>query len=236
MKPYYDHAGIVIYHGDCREILPTLGMFEMCVTDPPYGTQGLEGGYGRRKLHSLDGRNGRCIAGDEDLEIVKATVPLIWNALADCSWIASFCASRRMIETAQIFSSSGFEFYGEVIWDKCSPGLGYTIRYCHESSLIFRKGEAEKAADPIMSVQREAVDRVDTQSRHPHEKPLSVLMGIMALGKGRLIDPFCGGGTSLRAAKDLGREAVGIELDERWCELSAKRLSQEVFDFGGDAA
>ncbi len=54
LKPYYEHAGIVIYHGDCREILPTLPKVGLVLTDPPYGTQGLGGGYGRRQLHSTD--------------------------------------------------------------------------------------------------------------------------------------------------------------------------------------
>ncbi len=229
MTPYYEHAGITIYHGDCREILPSISA-DCCVTDPPYGTQGLGGGYGRRQLHTVDGRMGRTIANDCDLSHVEGAAPLIFYALAENSWLTTFCAARRMLEHGKIFTDAGFDFYGELIWDKGAPGLGYTIRYCHETALVFRKGEAEKGDVAILSIIRE----VGEHDQHPHEKPVAVIKAMLKLSAGVVLDPFMGSGTTLRAAKDLGRRAIGIEIEEKYCEIAAKRLSQEVFTFQGE--
>lgn len=209
--------------------MPSLDYAYFILTDPPYGTEALGGGYGRRQLHTADGRNSRMIIGDEDLETLRDSALQISLALAEPGWLVSFCAPRRMIETASIYKERGLTFFGELIWDKGAPGLGYTIRYAHESALVFKKGEAEKQDSAIISIQRESVDRVNTQARHPHEKPVGVLKAILMLGGGLILDPFCGSGSTLIAAKDLGRKAIGIEIEEKYCEMAAKRLSQEVF-------
>lgn len=225
----------MIYHADAKMLMSMLPKADMILTDPPYGTQGLGGGYGRRQLHSVDGRNGRTIYGDVDLSEIEAVIPHAYRMLSDDSWCLTFCAARRMLDVGSMFAERGFSFYGELIWDKNSPGLGYTIRYAHESVLCFCKGTAKKSDRPVISVMRESVDRVNTAARHPHEKPISVLKSMLLLGHGLVVDPFMGSGSTLRAAKDLGRPAIGIEIEERYCEIAAKRLSQEVFDFSHDS-
>ena len=158
MKPYYEHAGITIYHGDCREILPEIVPVALVLTDPPYGTQNLSGGYGRHSLHSLNGKTGMTIVGDEDLNVLQSSAQLIVAAMESNAWLISFCAARRMIETALIYQEAGTKLFGELIWDKGIPGLGFTIRYAHESALVFKKGDPQKGSDAVMSIQRETID------------------------------------------------------------------------------
>lgn len=227
--PYYDHAGIVIYHGDCREILPHLPKVDLVLTDPPYGTEELGGGYGRRQLHSIDGRHGRTIAGDSDLSMLSQTVPIL--PISENSWTVAFCAPRRMPEVADIFRGAGFEYYGALIWNKVVPGLGYSIRYSHEDALVFKTGEPAKPEPPIVSVFTECVDRVDTFSRHPHQKPEGFWRAAMRFSPGLILDPFMGSGTTLVAAKQLGRRAIGIEIEEKYCRIAVDRLSQEMLPF-----
>lgn len=226
--PYYDQDGITIYNCDCREILPHLPKVDLVLTDPPYGTQDLGGGYGRRQLHSIDGRLGRTIANDTDLSAIKEAAPLLYGGTNTPAWLVSFCAPRRMIETAHAYQSAGFAFHGHLVWDKGAPGLGYTIRYAHEDMLVFRKGEARTPAQALMSVVRCTVRDGDTYSRHPHQKPLEVWENAARLIDGLILDPFMGSGTTLVAAKQLGRRAIGVEIESKYCAIAVKRLSQMV--------
>lgn len=227
MKPYFEQGGITIYHARAEEILPLA--CESVITDPPYGAESLGGGYGRKRNY---GGEGRKIAGDVNLDIVREIAPLLWKSLPDASLLFTFCASRKMLEHGRAFEDAGFDLFGELIWDKMNPGLGYTIRYMHESILVFHKGEATKAGEPILSIRRECVDRNTIASRHPHEKPVSVLSPMLSLTEGVILDPFVGSGSTLIAAKLAKRKAIGIECEERYCEIAANRIlnTNPLFD------
>lgn len=232
-KPYYEEPGIQIFCGDCREILPMLPdkSVALVLTDPPYGTRGLGGGYGRRRLHSEDGRNGRLIANDEDLGAIMGCAALIGRVMAEQSWLVAFCAARRMLETAQIFQLGGLSYFGHAIWDKGAPGLGYTIRYSHEDMLIFRRGEPDTPQDAVLSIIRHGVNRVDTGQRHPHEKPPEVWRHMARLHDGLILDPFAGTLGVAIAAKQLGRQCVCIELEEKYLEMGVESLAQAQLQF-----
>ena len=224
--PYYDDGkGIVIYLGDCRDILPHLPKVDLVLTDPPFGTQELGGGYGRRQLHSVNGRDGRTITNDSDLSVLAESWPLM-RPLLQGRFAFIFYAPRRMPEFCDIVRN---EWFGELVWDKCAPGLGYTVRYQHESIAVLKIGEPEKpSGGALISVQR--FNRTDVQE-HPHEKPIELLKACIEWSQAQLIlDPFMGSGTTLRAAKDLGRKCIGIEIEEKYCEIAARRLGQEVLD------
>lgn len=232
MKPYYQDDYATIYHGDCREILPRLEPVDLVLTDPPYGTENLGGGYGRRQLHTVDGRKGRTIANDCNLGCLMSAAPMLEEKLTAGGWLATYAAARRMFEVHHIFLLAGLDYIGHVVWDKGAPGLGYTIRYSHEDVLVFRKGTGDAPVDAVISVTRAGVGTGRT-NEHPHEKPAAVWLRLCQLSMGSILDPFMGSGTVLRAAKDLQRKAVGIEIEEKYCEIAAKRLRQEVLPLVG---
>lgn len=81
MKPYYQDESVTIYHADCRAVVPELPELGIILTDPPYGTEDLGGGYGRRQNHDPKGRTGRTILGDKNLDVVRDVVPLLASKL-----------------------------------------------------------------------------------------------------------------------------------------------------------
>lgn len=123
-----------------------------------------------------------------------------------------------------------------IIWDKITSYNGYTWRHQYELIAWAELPEAKRIptgdGDIIKCRAVPVSDRV-----HPAEKPIEVIKTLAAKHEdGVILDPFMGSGTTLRAAKDLGRKAIGIEIEERYCEIAAKRLGQEVFDFDGGVA
>lgn len=222
---YYEEPGIVLLKGDCREILPLLGKFDLLLTDPPYGTEDLGGGYGRRQVHDPAGRNGRMIAGDKDLTVCGEAFALARNNI-ERGYLVTFCAPRRMPEMFPLIPFADYQ--GELVWDKGTPGLGYTVRYTHESALLFRVGLPDKPERALLSVVREQVNHVNTHLRHPHEKPVNFWQNVLNLPGKRVIDPFAGSCTSAIAAKNMGKEIVCIELEEPYLKIAVERLKQGV--------
>lgn len=225
MTPYYQDSAVTIYNGDCREVIPELGHFDLILTDPPYGTEDLGGGYGRRQNHDPKGRMGRTIFGDKDLSVAAEGLAAALGRLKD-GYALAFCAARKMPEMFSLFPNG--EYMGEIVWDKGTPGLGYTVRYTHESALLYKVGNPAKPPKALLSVVRWQVSHINTQARHPHEKPVPFWINALNLPGETILDPFAGSGTTGRAAKDLGKTAVLIEREERFCEIAAKRMEQEV--------
>lgn len=230
MSPYFEDGSVSIYHGDCREVLPWLGLScAAVVTDPPYGTESLGGGYGRRQLADPEGRNGHTIENDHDLSALAKALPAITAALIQGGWMVTFAAARRRWEAESLLVAAGLNLYGEIVWDKGAPGLGYTIRYSHEGAIVAVRGEARAPQRPLLSVLRIPREERAMNGRHPHEKPTALMVHLVEFASapgGLVLDPFCGSGSTLVAAKALGRKAIGIEVDERWCESAVGRLAQ----------
>jgi len=223
MTPYYSHAGISIYHGDCREILPTLPKADLVLADPPYGIDYTprhpSASASRAACPALYGRS--CTFGDhEDFDptfLLNSAVDLIlWGANhyahklpAKASWLVW---DKRV--DPKFYGTNNFSDC-ELAW--CSDGRPARI-YRHLWNGLVRQGE--DASVPRL---------------HPAQKPIELIRWCLTRfpESNTIIDPFCGSGTTLRAVKDLGRQAIGIEIEEKYCEIAAKRLSQEVLDFSG---
>ena len=115
-----------------------------------------------------------------------------------------------------------------LVWDKRRPGMnGGPWRYRHESIYV---------TDGFVRVDDSAVSIISAwpdQTHHIHAKPVELMVRLVAAAPlGLIADPFMGSGSTLRAAKDLGRKAIGVEIEERYCEIAARRMGQEVLDFG----
>lgn len=219
LVPYYQDKFCTIYHGDCREILPHLEPVDLVLTDPPYGI-----GYtpiNRRYDGSLN--TWQRIANDEkkmDLSFLFTVGRdyIIFGAenflkqLPHCGrWI---CWHKRSCNTPSNSMLSG-DF--ELAWMSKQSGFYKFFRVVH--------GGVINANSPVGCN--------NAKRDHPTEKPIALLrMCIELFPKCKtILDPFMGSGTTLRAAKDLGRKAIGIELEEKYCEVAAKRLCQEVLEF-----
>lgn len=202
-QPYYQDDAVTIFHGDSREILPTLDRFDLVLTDPPYGIAAVwKGGFGRGW--------GKARAQSEERNEWDAAPP-------NADEMADVVAKGK---NAVVWGGNYFGLpptRGWLVWNK--PERGFSL------------SEAELAW-----TNRDAVVRVfdyrrsDPDREHPTQKPLDLMRWCLELFPDAVtvLDPFMGSGTTLRAAKDCNRKAVGIELDERWCELAAKRMAQEV--------
>ena len=204
MTPYFQDDYVTIYHGDCREIVPTLGRFDLLLTDPPYGA-----GY--------------------------AANPVVGKGKAKSN-------------------------HADSDWDNEAPELSFALRVCNEAivwggnyhQLPPRRrwlAWIKRDAPPSLSNMELAWTSFDANARffdrtiaatnaerigHPTQKPLALMNWCIGLAGDvqTILDPFAGSGTTGRAAKDLGRKAVLIEREERYCEIAARRMAQGVLDFG----
>ena len=209
MKPYYEHAGITIYHGDCREVLPTLAPVDLVLTDPPYGIgkdgqKESTGGHGGRKSYEF-------LGWDREIPSTETFAKMFTVSRVQIIWGGNYFAP-------QLPGSMGW-----LVWDK-----GQRINQS-DGELAFTS--LDKALR-IFTLNRVAL--MQDGAEHPTQKPEELMKWcILQVPEPceTILDPFMGSGTTLRAAKDLGRKAIGIEIEEKYCEIAAKRLSQEVIDF-----
>ena len=210
MTPYYDHGGITIYHGDALEVLPSIGLAPgVLVSDPPYGIDYRSGAYGVLP---------RSIQGDKDTSARDGVLALLpeWSALLFGTWRVPRPSATRAL----------------LVWDtKGALGMGDLAipwKPSHQEIYVIGHGFVGARTSDVLCfapVQSTAANgRV-----HPHEKPVALMHALISkCPAGVVLDTFAGSGSTLRAAKDLGRFAVGIEIEERYCEVAAKRLAQEV--------
>ena len=202
--PFYDQDGITIYNADCRRVLPWLDRFDLLLTDPPYG-------IGAGKMNLGMWRTSRMEKGDWD----KATPP---------PWLMD-----AMIESAEKQIVWGGNYYGlppsrqYLVWDKGAGFKGRDFAECEQAWCSWDGNAKVFQRDPLASGDyREKV--------HPTQKPLALMCWCLSLvpDAKTILDPFMGSGTTLLAAKLEGRKAVGIEVNEKYCEAAVDRLRQKV--------
>lgn len=204
LTPYYQDEYATIYHGDCREILPQLGPVGVVVTDPPYGV-GFE-------YQSYE---------DTAEQWQSIILPVCLSLINESP--AAICMSFRNLWHLP-----------KPKWSLCWYKPGSTRRSNVKGFSIWEPislyGDGWSFANDAI-----ALPDVVNHSRgntHPCPKPLALFRYILkGAPAGVILDPFMGSGTTLRAAKDLGIKSIGIEIEEKYCEIAAKRLAQEVFNF-----
>jgi DNA modification methylase len=224
VKPYYQDDWVTLYHGDCLENLAWLSA-DVLVTDPPYGIS--------KSARNGPLKNAALIVGEvfvsqaSDREIPAEFVALrdealsLWGerpALVFGSWRAPRPKRTQM----------------RLIWDKKIPGLGGVgpWRQSDEEIYVLRWPNPKFCSRPYGTVM--AHNGVPIAGRdHPTPKPVGLMERLIAeCPTGVIADPFAGSGSTLVAARNQGRRAVGVEVEERYCELIARRLDQQCFDFG----
>lgn len=213
MKPYYQDSHVTIYHGDSRQLVGIVNA-DVIVTDPPYGIAHPTD-YAARGRSAL----ARCVnhvpvfADDEPFDpshLLALNLPTVL-------WGGNYFADK-------LPATSGW-----LVWDKMRPHeldqataeLAWTnyVKGCR----VFRH---------LWHGMMKASEH--SENYHPTQKPVALMTWVLTLKwtpAGTVFDPYMGSGPTLRAAKDLGRKAIGIEIEERYCEIAAKRMAQEVFDF-----
>jgi DNA modification methylase len=216
MAPYYDDGQIQIWHGDCREILPDIhGAYQAVVTDPPYGIGWSRGVNSARNSKSHDG-----IANDEDTSVRDDALDMVSGvpAVVFGSFYAPFPSRLKQV----------------LVWEKPADSgvVGSTTGFRRNVEPVFIVGPWPHQSVKWSSLLKPcagSISAVATETGHPHTKPVGLMrILIERCPDGVILDPFMGSGTTLRAAKDLGRKAIGIEIEERYCEIAAKRLQQSV--------
>jgi site-specific DNA-methyltransferase (adenine-specific) len=226
VRPYFQESNVVIYHGDCREILPTLPKVDLVLTDPPYGVgigehnnQAKSGGYGGHLA-----KGAYLSFADTYENFVSIVVPALNIAIGKARCAAVF-SGPHIHEQAKPTSIGGVWYpsaTGRTPWGSKNflpvllygnpPGAGQ-----HRPTVIQTSALAE-------------------DNGHPCPKPLEWLLWLVRIGsrEGDLIlDPFAGSGTTAVAAKKLGRRCIAVEIEEKYCEIAARRIqeaSMPLFD------
>jgi site-specific DNA-methyltransferase (adenine-specific) len=243
LKPYYEHAGITIYHGDCREILPSLKV-QCVVTSPPYNTLPIAhkpSGIHAERRSGVNQWIAKAVNGYFDVrpeeEYQKWIREIIGACLDICDGLVWVNHKVRYRDGVAIHPARmlPFPIYSEIIWNRRGSMALNCKRYApsHETILGFgRPLDWDDSLNKLMSVWDDIPPQLESEHPcpYPEEIPARLLRSSCPIG-GIVLDPFSWIGTTLRAAKDLGRRAIGIEIEERYCEIAAKRLSQEVFEF-----
>ena len=201
--PYYQDEHSTIYCGDCRDILPLLDPVDLVLTDPPYGIN-----TGNRPV----GRGGKD-----------------WGVQ---SWDVEICQDiiDSIIKLKSAIIIWGGNYYDLprtrcwLLWDKKQPTEWYSTAHFEMAWTNLNRN-----AHAYRKSQVEAHNTMD--KKHPSQKPLELItwcINEVKTGSETILDPFMGSGTTLVAAKNLGRKAIGIELEEKYCEIAVKRLRQGV--------
>ena len=242
MKPYYESGGITIYHGDCREVLRHIpeGAIAGTITDPPYSSGGqFRSDRANRSAQSKYLDSDRAILPDFSGDNRDQRGFLAWAGL----WMADvlavsvdgaplFCFTdwRQLPTMTDAVQCGGWNWQGLFVWDKVN-GRPQKNRPIQSVEYVVYAVAGQVRQEPFVcpsAIIRASVPSAE-ERQHVTEKPTEVIGHILPLVQGdAVLDPFMGSGTTLRAAKDLGRRAIGIEIEERYCEIAARRLDQEV--------
>ena len=240
MRPYYEDDAVTIYHGEARSIVATVASFDALITDPPYSSGGAYRGdrvlpttakyvnsdtASFRPEFSGDNRDQRSYLSWCSLWLQEALLRANEGAhsLIFTDW-------RQLPTTVDAIQCGGWVFRGIGTWWK--PGIRMQRGGFSASAEYIAWGTAGSwsrdnphAPQNVLKAAPETGDKI-----HIAEKPIEVMQWLVPFCPegGTVLDPFMGSGTTLVAAKNLGRKAIGIEIEERYCEIAAERCRQEV--------
>ncbi len=221
VKPYYEDKYVQIYHGDCREILPKFHSqeFDLIITDPPYSvgvnSSGQRASYGDNSVI----KPFLTIIGKELFRVARIngaiyintdwrTYPIWWDCLSQIKPLTNL-----------------------IVWDYEWIKAGSHYRFTYELLMFWALGAHKLTDKATPDVWRIPPINFTVDKRHPAEKPVALIEFILSKSQGEIIlDPFLGSGTTALACKKLGKRCIGIEIEEKYCEIAADRCRQEVME------
>ena len=245
-EPYYSDDHVTIYHGDTLDVLPGLSGVGAVITDPPYSSGGAFRGdramgvvakyvssdtVAYRPDFAGDNRDQRSFLAWAMLWLNAARVASVPGAV-----LCSFIDWRQLPVLSDAVQAGGWTWRNLATWWK--PGIRMVRgSFSMSAEYVIYGTNGPASTDFDGAVQNVFRSPVVSGKQHIAEKPIEVMRWVMqVVPPGSLVlDPFMGSGTTLRAAADCGMRAIGIEVDERYCEIAAKRMAQGVLDFGGTA-
>lgn len=244
MTPYYKDGQATIYNGDCLEILPNLGKVDLVLCDPPYGLNYNNGDLAHQWEKVFDksrpAGEAKPIANDgvEAHELLRNVLQIVKKKLlkggACCCCCCCGGGPKPLFAQWTLMLDEIIGFKHAVVWDKGGLGMGIHFRRNYEFVLIAQNGtpahrwNGGKTTPNVWRIPKIIPDESD----HPTPKPVELMEKCIQLFTNpgdTVLDPFMGEGPTIEAAKNLGRNAIGIELEERYCKAAVMRLRQEVF-------
>jgi len=204
-----------VLHGDCVEIMNRMqpGSVDFVITDPPYITRYAD-------------RAGRTVANDDNARWLKPAFAEMHRLLKSAAFCVSFYGWNKADLFIDAWRSAGFRIGGHLVFRKRYPSSTRFLRYQHEQAYLLVKGEPAAPAQPIPDV----IEFPYTGNKlHPTQKPVAALKPLIEAfcpPQGTVLDPFAGSGSALVAARQLGRQCVGIELDEQHFRTATTRLQE----------
>jgi site-specific DNA-methyltransferase (adenine-specific) len=204
-----------IIHADCLKALPMLldRSVNFILTDPPY-------------IVGYKSRDGRTVRNDDNDKWLKPAFAQMYRVLAHDSFCVSFYGWPMADRFMHAYRAAGFRVVGHLMFPKSYASSTRFLRYQHESAHLLAKGNPSQPEKPIGDV----IEWKYTGNKlHPTQKPLSALLPLVetfSAPQGTVLDPFTGSGSSLLAAKMLGRNWIGMELDSRYHAIAKKRLAE----------
>lgn len=225
--------GVKLYLGDCREVLPTLGRVDAIVTDPPF----------EKEAHTPIRRTQKSIrTGVHDAldfaaitDDLRAQVP-VWASQRCDGWLLAFCQVEAVSAWRDAMEAAGLKYKRGMAWVKpdSSPqfnGQGPAQGYECIASAWCGQGISRWNAGGKRGVYTHNTNGSNRHGTHPTEKPVSLMSEIIAdfcVKGGIILDPFMGSGTTGVAAVKLGRQFVGIEIDEAYFDIACKRIQSAL--------
>lgn len=205
-----------VLHGDCIQIMRSLpaNCVDFILTDPPY-------------LVNYCDRSGRSIQNDCDAAWLKPAFAQAWRVLKPNSFMVAFYSWTKVDRFMDAWRSAGFRAVGHLVFRKTYSSKARFLKYHHEQAYLLAKGNPALPQHPIPDV----IDMpYSGNTLHPTQKPVAALLPLIQAFSQMgsvVLDPFCGSGTTLQAAKQSNRRYLGIELDAKYHAVAVKRLAIE---------
>ncbi len=239
-EPYFHSDSVTLYLGDCIEVMDDLDdvSVDVVLTDPPYSSGGR-----RENARSIRKSMTRAVEDDDWIRSDAMSTTGFVYLLRQCGlqWrrvlkpgghVLSFIDWRMTDHLGAALESADLRRHPTLVWDKQRLGMGAIFRNQHEFIVHMSAG------NPTPPQRRDVPNVIGVppvrDGDHPTEKPerlLRTLLSVVTPPHGIVLDPFAGSGATLTAAASLGHKAIGIEADERYCEVIARRMSQGALDF-----